>query len=79
MQKWHKEVYTELIGGRKKHNREKKINKQLKIADCEPYGNSPSGEAAQTPASATSKQGLGREVRAASLRVRTGLNAPRAI
>ena len=39
----------------------KKINKQLKIADCEPYGNSPSGEAAQTPAHGISKQGLGRE------------------
>ena len=38
-----------------------KINKQLKPADCEPYGNSPSGEAAQTPASAISKRGLGRE------------------
>ena len=41
----------------------KKINKQLKIADCEPYGNSPSGEAAQMPAHGISKQGLGREVR----------------
>ena len=41
----------------------KKINKQLKIADCEPYGNSPSGEAAQTPAHATTKRGLGREAR----------------
>ena len=40
----------------------KKINKQLKIADCEPYGNSPSGEAAQTPAHGISKRGLGREV-----------------
>ena len=37
-----------------------------------PNGNSPSGEAAQTSASATSKQGLGREVQAALLRVRTG-------
>ena len=36
-----------------------------------PSGNSPSGEAAQTPASTTSKRGLGREVRAALLRVRT--------
>ena len=35
-------------------------------------GNSPSGEAAQTPAPATSKQGLGKEVWAALLRVRTG-------
>ena len=31
----------------------------------------PSGEAAQTPASATSKKGLGREARDALLRVRT--------
>ena len=46
---------------RGQHNREGKINKQLKPAHCEPYGNSPSGEAAQTPAHATSKQGLGRE------------------
>ena len=44
------------IKGRKK-------KKQLKIADCEPYGNSPSGEAAQTPAHGISKRGLGREVR----------------
>ena len=44
------------IKGRKKIN-----NKQLKIADCEPYGNSPSGEAAQTPAQGISKRGLGRE------------------
>ena len=33
---------------------------------------SPSGEAAQMPTSATSKWGLGREARAALLRVRTG-------
>ena len=43
--------------------RGKKKNKQLKIADCEPYGNSPSGEAAQMPAHGISKRGLGREVR----------------
>ena len=36
----------------------------------------PSGEAAQTPASATSKWGLGREVRAALLRVRTRHECP---
>ena len=36
-------------------------------------------EAAQTPASATSKWGLGREAGAALLRVRAGLNALRAI
>ena len=34
--------------------------------------NSPSGEAAQTPAYAISKRGLGREARATLLRVRTG-------
>ena len=44
-----------------------------------PSGNSPSGEAAQMPAPATSKRRLGREARAALLRVRTSLNAPRAI
>ena len=36
----------------------------------------PSGEAAQMLASATSKQGLGREVRAALLRVRTRPECP---
>ena len=45
-------------------------NKQLKPTDYKPNGNSPSGEAAQTPAPTTSKQGLGREARAASFRVR---------
>ena len=54
-----------------------KKNKQLKIADCEPYGNFPSGEAAQMPAPATSKQGLGREVWAALLRVRTWPECPK--
>ena len=56
-----------------------KINKYLNPTDYVPSGNSPSGEAAQTPAPATSKQGLDREARAALLRVRTGLSAPRAI
>ena len=37
-----------------------------------PNGNSPSGEAVQRPAPATSKRGLGREAQAALLRVRTG-------
>ena len=41
-----------------------------------PNGNSPSGEAAQMPASTTSKQGLGREVRAALLRVRIRPECP---
>ena len=41
-----------------------------------PNGNSPSGEAAQTPASTTSKQGLGREAGTALLRVRTGPECP---
>ena len=39
----------------------------------------PSREAVQMSASTTSKRGLGREARAALLRVRRGLNAPRAI
>ena len=38
----------------------------------------PSREAVQTPSSATSKPGLGREVLAALLRVRTGLECPKA-
>ena len=41
-----------------------------------PNGNSPSGEAAQMPVSATSKPGLGREVQAALLRVRIGPECP---
>ena len=45
--------------------------------DYEPSGNPPSGEAAQTPASATSKHGLGREALAELLRVR--IWPPRAI
>ena len=42
-----------------------------------PNGNSPSAEAAQTPAPATSKQGLGREAWAALLRLRTGPEYPK--
>ena len=42
-----------------------------------PNGNSPSEEAAQTPARAISKRGLGREVRAASLRVRIWPECPK--
>ena len=42
-----------------------------------PNGHSPSGEAAQMPASATSKRGLGREGRAALLRVRTRPERPK--
>ena len=41
-----------------------------------PNGNSLSGEAAQMPTSATSKQGLGREAWAALLRVRTRPECP---
>ena len=40
-------------------------------------GNSPSGEAAQMPASATSKRGVGREARAALLRVRIWPECPK--
>ena len=42
-----------------------------------PNGNSPSGEAVQTPASATSKLRLVRETRATLLRVRTGPECPK--
>ena len=41
-----------------------------------PNGNSPSREAGQTPAPATSKQGLSREAQAALLRVRTRPECP---
>ena len=41
-----------------------------------PNGNSPSRKAAQMPVSTTSKRGLGREERAALLRVRTGPECP---
>ena len=49
---------------------------KLKPTDYVPTGNSPSREAAQTPAPATSKQGLGREAWAALLRVRTRPECP---
>ena len=39
-------------------------------------GNSPSGEAAQMPAPASSKRGLDREAWAALLRVKTGPECP---
>ena len=42
-----------------------------------PNGNSPSGEAVEMPAPATSKQQLGREDRAALLRVRTRPECPK--
>ena len=42
-----------------------------------PNSNSPSKEAVQTPASANSKWGLGREARAALLRIRTGPECPK--
>ena len=42
-----------------------------------PNGNSPSGEAAQTPAPATSKWGLSREALDALLRVRTRPECPK--
>ena len=41
-----------------------------------PNGNSPSREAAQMTASATSKRGLGREAQTALLKVRTGPECP---
>ena len=42
-----------------------------------PNGNSPSREAVQTPSPTTSKHGLGREARAAVLRVRTEPECPK--
>ena len=51
-------------------------NKLLKPTDYKPNSNSPSGEAAQMPASAISKRGLCREVWAALLRVRTRPECP---
>ena len=42
-----------------------------------PTSNSPSREAAQKPAPATSKRGLGREARAALLRCRTRPECPK--
>ena len=42
-----------------------------------PNGNSPNREAAQTPASTTGKQGLGKESQAALLRVRTRPECPK--
>ena len=42
-----------------------------------PNCNSPSRVAVQTPTSATSKWGLGREAQAALLRVRTGPECPK--
>ena len=42
-----------------------------------PNSNSPSREAAQMPAPPTSKQGLGREVQAALLRVRNWPECPK--
>ena len=41
-----------------------------------PIHNSPSREAVQMPTPATSKQGLGREARAALLRIRTRSECP---
>ena len=54
----------------------RKVNKQLKLTDYVPNSNSPSREAAQMPAPPTSKQGLGREVQAALLRVRIWPECP---
>ena len=42
-----------------------------------PNGNATSREAAQMPASTNGKPGLGREARAASLRVKTGPECPK--
>ena len=62
------------ITGRKNN---KQLNPQIRVR-VEPNGNSPSGEAVQTPAPATGKWGLGREARAALFRVRIGSEFPEA-
>ena len=54
-----------------------KINKQLKPTYYEPNSNSPSGEAMQVPAPTTSNWELGREARAALLRVRIRPECPK--
>ena len=72
----HCRVCAEPWKHRGQHNREEKINKQLKPTDYKPNGNSPSGEAVQMSAPTTSKRGLGREVQAALLRVRIWPECP---
>ena len=57
----HCRICAELWKHRGQHNMEEKINTQLKLTDCKPYSNSPSREAARTPAHAISKRGLDRE------------------
>ena len=61
----HCRICAELWKHRGQHNREKKINKQLKLADCSPTVTPPAEKhplGMQTPASAISKRGLDREV-----------------
>ena len=69
----HRWVCGELWNLRGQHNREekKKQNPQYMRLTA-----TPSGKVAQTPVSATSEQGLNREVQVAFLRVRTGPECP---
>ena len=69
----HQRVCGEFWNLRGQLNREGKINKSPQIT-CLTV--TPSGEAAQMLAFATSKRGLGREMWAALLRVRTGPECP---
>ena len=66
----HCQVCGEFWNLRGQHNQEEKLKKKLKLTNYMPYSNS------QHLASATSKQGLNREVWAALLRVRTGPEYP---
>ena len=53
------------LGNTEGNIQEGKIDKQLKPTDYKPNTNSPSGKAAQTPASTTRKWGQGRDAREA--------------
>ena len=70
----HWRVCEEFWNLRGQHNQEEKINKSN--PQITHLTATPSGEVAQTLASATSKQGLNREARAALLRVRTRPECP---
>ena len=70
----HWRVCGEFWNLRGHHNWEENINKYTPQITC--LMATPSGEIAQTLASATSKWGLNREARVALLRIRTGPECP---
>ena len=69
----HRRVYGEFWNLRGQQNQEEKINKTHRL---QRLITTPSGEVAQTLTSATNKQELNRETRAALLRVRPGPECP---